>query len=250
VLTQNLHHALYSLRTHFSPCAFGFGSCDPGCGNPFSQQFEAPIYSPPEDPNYFSNLDRLLEAITPRVSLKQLDVTSVTDFFKSFKRSSVFGLRVELLNEMTLEAELFTFTPTLSSLVLSYTKPLLDSLGDRVNRVLDFSKVDDTTKTQVVEAQADKAPSEVFVGRAESAAQSSSQQPLKSRLKFIEVHESEPHYLRPAFFSKVKEVVAELPHLKDVLLKTDCFNFDSSWFSVLWTCQRVCTVPSSGISHA
>ena len=54
---------------------------------------------PPEDPNYLSNLDRLLEAITPRVSGRQLKTSSVHDFFKAFKRSSVFGLRVELLNE-------------------------------------------------------------------------------------------------------------------------------------------------------
>ena len=93
---------------------------------------------PPEDPNYLSNLDRFLEAITPRVSSRQLENTSVHEFFKAFKRSSVFGLRVELLNEQTLQSELFTFQPTLSSLVLSYTKPMLDAAGDRVNRVLDF----------------------------------------------------------------------------------------------------------------
>lgn len=58
----------------------------------------------------------------------------------------------------------------------------------------------------------------------------------KSLQKFIEVHESEPHYSRPAFFSKIKEIVADLPHLKQVMLKKDSFNFDSSWFSVLWTC--------------
>ena len=62
-------------------------------------QPEGPIYVPPEDPNYFSNLDRLLEAITPRVSTEQLERTTVKDFFKAFKHASVFGLRVELLNE-------------------------------------------------------------------------------------------------------------------------------------------------------
>ena len=50
----------------------------------------------------------------------------------------MFGLRVELLNEQTLQSEIFTFTPTLSSLVLSYSKPMLDSEGDKINRVLDF----------------------------------------------------------------------------------------------------------------
>lgn len=64
------------------------------------------------------------------------------EFFKAFKRSSVFGLRVELLNEQTLESEIFTFSPSLSSLVLSYTKPMLDSTGDRVNRILDFESSD------------------------------------------------------------------------------------------------------------
>lgn len=51
----------------------------------------------------------------------------------------MFGLRVELLNEQTLQSELFTFTPTLSSLVLSYTKP--DSESEKCNRVLDFDAV-------------------------------------------------------------------------------------------------------------
>ena len=98
---------------------------------------------PPEDPNYLSNLDRLLEAITPRVPPDQLESTSIKDFFKAFRQTSVFGLRVELLNEQTLQSELFTFTPTLSSLVLSYTKPVSDGKADRVNRILDFDGVDD-----------------------------------------------------------------------------------------------------------
>ena len=50
---------------------------------------------------------------------------------------------MELLNEQTLQSELFTFTPTLSSLVLSYTKPVSDGKADRVNRILDFDGVDD-----------------------------------------------------------------------------------------------------------
>ena len=78
---------------------------------------------PPEDPNYACNLDRFLEAITPKVTLEKLRSTSVKDFFGAFKQSSVFGLKVEMLNELTLESELYTFVPTLSSLVLSYNKP-------------------------------------------------------------------------------------------------------------------------------
>ena len=77
----------------------------------------------PSDPNYLCNLDRLLDAITPKVSMRQLDSTSVKDFFKEFRKTNVFGLRVEMLNEQTLKSEIFIFTPTLSSLVLSYTKP-------------------------------------------------------------------------------------------------------------------------------
>ena len=42
-------------------------------------------YVPPEDPNYMSNLDRLLEAMTPRVASHQLHQTSVKDFFKAFR---------------------------------------------------------------------------------------------------------------------------------------------------------------------
>ena len=123
-----------------APGGFSFSGACPSSG-PSSTALgplEGPAYVPPEDPNYLSNLDRFLEAITPRVSSRQLENTSVHEFFKAFKRSSVFGLRVELLNEQTLQSELFTFQPTLSSLVLSYTKPMLDAAGDRVNRVLDF----------------------------------------------------------------------------------------------------------------
>ena len=64
-------------------------------------------------------------------------------------------------------------------------------------------------------------------------------------MKFIEHHETEPHYLRPAFFTKIREVISEVPHLKQVLLNPSTFKFQSSWFSILWTCQRVCTVPNS-----
>jgi len=66
----------------------------------------------------------------------------VKDFFKAFRQTSVFGLRVELLNEQTLESELYTFTPTLSSLVLSYTKPMVGS-GGKVNRILDFDGIEE-----------------------------------------------------------------------------------------------------------
>ena len=64
-----------------------------------------------------------MEAITPKVILDKLRKTSVKEFFSAFKQSSVFGLKVEMLNELTLESELYTFVPTLSSLVLSYNKP-------------------------------------------------------------------------------------------------------------------------------
>ena len=201
---------------------------------------------PPEDPNYLSNLDRLLEAITPRVSCRQLETSTVHEFFKAFKRSSVFGLRVELLNEQTLESELFTFSPTLSSLVLSYTKPMLDSTGDRVNRILDFDSTDPSKAARAEpskEAAKDlKVPEELVLAEmvgsnAESNSTAKSQLAMsKSQQKFIEIHESEPHYSRPAFFTKVKEIVSDLPHLKQVLLKPGSFNFDSSWFSILWTC--------------
>ena len=78
---------------------------------------------PPEDPNYACNFDRFLEAITPKVSLQQLEKTTLKEFFNSYKNASVFGLKAEFLNEQTLESELYTFIPTLSSLVLSYNKP-------------------------------------------------------------------------------------------------------------------------------
>lgn len=106
----NPHQVLYSLSSSFQPA-------------PFSALEEARTYVPPEDPNYLSNLDRLLAAITPKVSPAALETTSVKGFLKSLKLASLYGLRVELLNEQSLNSEVFTFTPTLSSLVLSYTKP-------------------------------------------------------------------------------------------------------------------------------
>ena len=64
------------------------------------QQFEeAPTYMPPEDPNYACNFDRFLEAITPKVSLQHLEKTTLKEFFNAFKNASVFGLKVEFLNE-------------------------------------------------------------------------------------------------------------------------------------------------------
>ena len=212
---------------------------------------------PPEDPNYLSNLDRLLEAITPRVPLTQLESTSIKDFFKAFRQTSVFGLRVELLNEQTLQSELFTFTPTLSSLVLSYSKPVLSGEADRVNRILDFDVVDDN-KAAVPEKEpeavaVDFEGPELFASdavgphepvRRESSTSSVITQLAKPHMKFIEHHETEPHYSRPAFFTKIKEIINDVPHLKQVLLKPATFNFGSSWFSMLWTCQRVCTIPA------
>ena len=214
---------------------------------------------PPSDANYFSNLDRILEAITPRVTLDQLESTSIKDFFKAFRQTSVFGLRVELLNEQTLQSELFTFTPTLSSLVLSYTKPVLGSEADRVNRILDFDGVDDIKAAvpekdpEAVAADCDgpelfaseaAGPHEPVQRESKSSTSSVITQLAKPQMKFIEHHETEPHYSRPAFFTKIKEIISDVPHLKQVLLKPATFNFGASWFSMLWTCQRVCTVPA------
>ena len=104
---------------------------------------------PPEDPNYACNFDRFLEAITPKVTMKQLEETSIKDFFNSYKNASVFGLKVEFLNEQTLESELYTFIPTLSSLVLSYNKPDKDAANNqqekqsKINRMLDFDGIEE-----------------------------------------------------------------------------------------------------------
>ena len=53
----------------------------------------------PEDPNYKCNLDILLAAMTAKVSIDSLKDTFFTDFFESYKETSIFGLKVELLNE-------------------------------------------------------------------------------------------------------------------------------------------------------
>ena len=100
-LPQQLHQALYSLRDQFNP--HFSNAVNGGSTSSFHQmQQECPLYVPPEDPNYLCNLDRLLEAITPCVSVGQLETTSVKDFFRAFRKTSVFGLRVELLNELNL----------------------------------------------------------------------------------------------------------------------------------------------------
>ena len=102
---------------------------------------------PPEDPNYACNFDRFLEAITPKVSLQQLEKTTLKEFFNAYKNASVFGLKVEFLNEQTLESELYTFIPTLSSLVLSYNKPSKDAKDkqekQQLNRILDFDGIEE-----------------------------------------------------------------------------------------------------------
>ena len=117
----------------------------------------AAVYVPPEDPNYMSNLDRLLEAMTPRVASNQLPSTSLKEFFKAFRQISVYGLRVELLNEQTLQSELFTFTPTLSSLVLSYTKPAdatskEEHNNNQINRILDFEDTTSKEENKILES--------------------------------------------------------------------------------------------------
>ena len=48
--------------------------------------------------------------------------------------------------------------------------------------------------------------------------------------------------MRPALFTKVKEVIKEIPHLKDVHLSAEEFHFEQSWFALLWVCQRICKI--------
>jgi len=53
----------------------------------------------PEDANNACNFDRFMDAITPKISLRQLESTTLKEFFLAYKESSVFGLKVEFLNE-------------------------------------------------------------------------------------------------------------------------------------------------------
>ena len=55
----------------------------------------------------------------------------------------------------------------------------------------------------------------------------------------MEYHETEPHFLRKPICSKIDDLIKEMPHLENVVIKEGEFNFDKSWFSLLWTCQRV-----------
>jgi hypothetical protein len=90
-----------------------------------------PGYQAPEDPNYKCNFDRLLETLTVRVTKESLAQMKFKDFFDAFANVSVFGARTELLNEQTLQPEIYTFLPTLSSLSLEYSRK-------KVGKKLDF----------------------------------------------------------------------------------------------------------------
>lgn len=72
----------------------------------------------------------------------------------------------------------------------------------------------------------------------------------KSTYKYIEHHETEPHYLRPPLFSKVRELMSDVPHLKNVRLSKENFHFESSWFSMLWICQRATKVSNPDEENA
>lgn len=58
--------------------------------------------------------------------------------------------------------------------------------------------------------------------------------------KIFEYHEREPHFLRKPFCAKVNDLLRDSSYLESVRLSEDEFNFGASWFSVLWTCQKVC----------
>jgi hypothetical protein len=79
-------------------------------------------YQTPEDPNYKCNFDRVLEALTIKVSTDELRELKLKGFFDMFLSVSIFGARVELLNEQTLKPEVQTFLPTLSSMYLEYNR--------------------------------------------------------------------------------------------------------------------------------
>lgn len=66
------------------------------------QQTKLPSYQPPEDPNYKCNFDRILEALTIKVTTEELSGLKLKEFFDGFMSVSLFGARVELLNEQTL----------------------------------------------------------------------------------------------------------------------------------------------------
>lgn len=80
------------------------------------------------DPNQRSNLDRLIGAITAKDLLSSCSKrsgrakTDLESYFEAYREASIMGLRVELLNEMTLGSEIFTFLPSLSAIYLSYDR--------------------------------------------------------------------------------------------------------------------------------
>ena len=87
----------------------------------------------------------------------------------------MFGLKVEFLNEQTLESELYTFVPTLSSLVLSYNKPEKeqkkkpDPMKSNVNQVLDFDGLEEIKADEIaLDIDADGPPASVEVALQDS----------------------------------------------------------------------------------
>lgn len=80
------------------------------------------------DPHQRCNLDRFLDASTNKILIGQ--ECSFKQFFESYSEVSMFGLQVELFNEETCEAEVYTYMPTLSSLSLTYHKLVQSQASD------------------------------------------------------------------------------------------------------------------------
>ena len=190
-----------------------------------------PSYQPPEDPNYKCNFDRVLEALTIRVSGEELKGLRLKDFFGFFMSVSVFGARVELLNEQTLQPEVYTFLPTLSSIFLSYSR--ICRKRSTVVKKLTFDDVEGPTSLIAQEVEIKKP--DISESR---------------ETRIFEHHEREPHFLRKPLCSKVADLVRDNSALENLLLTEEEFDFNGSWFALLWTCQRVCKPCLSGLEGA
>lgn len=57
-----------------------------------------------------------------------------------------------------------------------------------------------------------------------------------SARRLFEHHEREPHYLRRPLCAKTNDLIKEQLGLDQITLADDTFNFEASWFSLLWTC--------------
>jgi len=173
-----------------------------------------PSYQAPEDPNYKCNFDRLMEALTVKVSKDMLRKMKLKDFFAHFQYAAIFGVRAELLNEQTLQPEIYTFLPTLSSIFLDYTKVNETKLNKKVNTsgIVKHLNFDQISEEKELESKGFQDPEAAFEAELEKSLLAME----SGARRFFEYHEREPHYFRRPFSAKINELLKEQLGLEQI----------------------------------